>query len=344
MWVWPGDSRMKSPTLIFWTSIVTRGIRWPTTTGQRRRSCCSVAGGWTWWWWGPEPGGTVAGIGRKLKEKLPHVQVVGVDPLGSVLAEPPELNDTDVTGYHVEGIGYDFLPTVLDRGVVDQWYKSNDKDSFAFARRLIAEEGLLCGGSSGSALSAALKAARELKEGQTCVVVLPDSVRNYLTKFVDDQWMVCEGLMDCEVPAGGGWWWSQPLSVLPLLPIITVGEQVTCGEAVKLLQEKQIDQVPILTDNGDVLGMVTLSNLTTKMVRGQANTSDPVTSVSYTQFRKVMPNTSLGQLSKILEKDHYAIVMHDSNKRDARGEKISTVGGVVTSIDLLQYISSQQQQ
>lgn len=80
----------------------------------------------------------------------------------------------------VEGIGYDFIPTVCDRSVVDKWYKCNDKESFEYARKLIREEGLLCGGSSGSALSTALKAARSLKAGQKCVVILPDSIRNYL--------------------------------------------------------------------------------------------------------------------------------------------------------------------
>ena len=80
----------------------------------------------------------------------------------------------------VEGIGYDFIPTVLDRSVVDKWYKSDDAESFHYARMLIKEEGLLCGGSSGSALAAAIKAAKTLKAGQRCVVLLPDSIRNYL--------------------------------------------------------------------------------------------------------------------------------------------------------------------
>ena len=82
--------------------------------------------------------------------------------------------------HQVEGIGYDFIPTVLDRSVVDKWYKSEDKESFEYARMLIREEGMLCGGSSGSALAAALKEAKSLKAGQKCVVLLPDSIRNYL--------------------------------------------------------------------------------------------------------------------------------------------------------------------
>lgn len=94
---------------------------------------------------GAGTGGTISGIGRKMKDKLPNCIVVAADPEGSILAEPATLNNSDVTFYEVEGIGYDFIPTVLDRSVVDRWYKSNDKEALPMARRLIREEGLLCG-------------------------------------------------------------------------------------------------------------------------------------------------------------------------------------------------------
>lgn len=137
---------------------------------------------------GAGTGGTITGIAKRLKEEIPNVVVVGVDPHGSILAQPESLN-TQMVSYKVEGIGYDFIPDVLERSLVDEWIKSSDKESFLMARRLVREEGLLCGGSSGTAMAAAVKVAKRLTKGQRCVVILPDSIRNYMTKFLDDDWM-----------------------------------------------------------------------------------------------------------------------------------------------------------
>ena len=105
-------------------------------------------------------------------------------------------DDGRLQSYAVEGIGYDFIPAVLDRSLVDVWIKTEDSESLITSRRLIREEGLLCGGSSGSAMAAALKVAKSLKKGQRCVVLLPDSVRNYMTKFLNDDWMWRMGFVD----------------------------------------------------------------------------------------------------------------------------------------------------
>ena len=136
-------------------------------------------------------GGTITGVAKKLKEKIPSIKIIGADPFGSILG-----GGDDVVPYQVEGIGYDFFPDVLDNDLVDDYVKVNDQDSFVMARRLIKEEGLLCGGSSGTAMVAALEKAKDLDAAQKCLVILPDGVRNYLSKFLSDEWMKKEGFME----------------------------------------------------------------------------------------------------------------------------------------------------
>ena len=133
---------------------------------------------------GAGTGGTITGIAKRLKEEVPGVIIIGSDPIGSILG-----GGTEVEPYLVEGIGYDFIPDVLDNDLVDEYIKTNDEESFLMARRLIREEGLLCGGSSGSAMVAALQTAKNLNKEEKCLVLLPDGVRNYMSKFPNDDWM-----------------------------------------------------------------------------------------------------------------------------------------------------------
>ena len=137
---------------------------------------------------GAGTGGTISGLSQRIKKDCPNCIIVGVDPVGSILAGPGPVHP-----YEVEGIGYDFIPKVLNRSLVNKWIKVRDAESFHMARRLIREEGLLCGGSSGSALAATLKTATSLKITQKCVVILPDSIRNYMSKFVNPKWMKNKG-------------------------------------------------------------------------------------------------------------------------------------------------------
>jgi cystathionine beta-synthase len=134
-------------------------------------------------------GGTIAGVAKRFKEEIPNCQIVGVDPEGSIIGggEPGG-------PYLVEGIGYDFIPDVLDQTLVDRYVKTNDQESFPLALRLIREEGMLVGGSSGSAMQGALEIAKECKGGERIVVILPDNVRNYMSKFLDPTWRAEKGV------------------------------------------------------------------------------------------------------------------------------------------------------
>merc|ERR1719245_1596649 len=143
-------------------------------------------------------GGTVTGTALKLKEKIPGVKIVAVDPYGSILAKPESMNDGSArTGhkrlqpYHVEGIGYDFIPTVLEQDVVDFYVKSDDDESFAMCRNIVRHEGLLVGGSCGSTMAGAYKFINEHKigAGKRVGVLFADSSRNYMSKYMDDGWM-----------------------------------------------------------------------------------------------------------------------------------------------------------
>jgi len=131
-------------------------------------------------------GGTATGVGKRLKEEVPGIKIIGADPYGSILGGEDEYKGQP---YKVEGIGYDFFPKTFEKQYIDEFVKVNDKEAFGTARALIREEGLLIGGSCGSAMFAALKAAKTLKKGQNCLVILPDSIRNYMRKFLSDDWM-----------------------------------------------------------------------------------------------------------------------------------------------------------
>ena len=133
-------------------------------------------------------GGTITGVAKRLKEEIPEIIIIGADPIGSILG-----GGSEVKSYQIEGIGYDFFPDVLDNSLVDKYVKTEDEESFIMARKLIQKEGLMCGGSSGSAMVAALKSAAQLNDNQKCLVILPDGIRNYMTKFPNDQWMKDQG-------------------------------------------------------------------------------------------------------------------------------------------------------
>lgn len=133
-------------------------------------------------------GGSITGIARCLKSKIPSIKVIGVDPVGSILG-----GGQPGTPYQVEGIGYDFIPDVFESGLVDEWIKIEDGPSFATAGRLIREEGMLVGGSSGAVAWGALEIAQRCKANEKIVMILADGIRNYMTKFLSEEWMLEKG-------------------------------------------------------------------------------------------------------------------------------------------------------
>jgi len=262
-------------------------------------------------------GGTITGVARRIKERLPKCTIVGVDPIGSILAGPGPIHS-----YKVEGIGYDFIPEVFDRSLVDTWVKTADRESFQLARRLISEEGLLCGGSSGAVVYAALREAKALAKGQNCVVLLPDGVRNYMTKFVDDKWMRDNRF------TGVGTINGQVGLLLKSKPnVISLGHTSTVDEAISLMTTRGISQIPV-THADSLIGMVKEEDLLRYLSTGEVSSTSTLSDVMDRSVPTVEESTPVSALQEILM---YApcVVVIDDLRRPRH---------IVTKIDLVDWL------
>lgn len=210
-------------------------------------------------------GGTITGTGRYLKERNPAIQVVGADPEGSLLS------GGELRPYKVEGIGEDFWPGTFDPAIVDRWERVSDRESFRLARRVTREEGILVGGSAGTAMAAALRVAEELDESKLIVVLFPDSGKSYLSKVFNDQWMQDNGFLE-RLPA--------TLRVTDLLQhrhavmpeLVAVDPEEKVGRAIDMLQEFGISQMPVAHwTNGhqvsDIIGSIQEKSLLARVFR-----------------------------------------------------------------------------
>jgi cystathionine beta-synthase len=265
-------------------------------------------------------GGTISGVARAIKREVPGCLVVGVDPEGSILAGPAEIKS-----YKVEGIGYDFIPDVLDRKLVDHWVKTNDRDSFRVARQLIRQEGLLVGGSSGAATWAALQIAKDMPAGSRIVTILPDSIRNYLTKFVDDAWMRQMGFLDLDWEMGTI---GDVVRALPPKTVICIEDDKTLGDAVSRFKEEGISQLPC-TSGGRLSGIITETDVLELLVHGRERAT-PLAEVMVRKVSTVAPHESAGMLSAIFERGEVALMVDDDRH----------VQALVTKLDLIEYLSS----
>ncbi|KAF4580943.1 cystathionine beta-synthase [Ophiocordyceps camponoti-floridani] len=324
---------------------------------------------------GAGTGGTITGLARGLRKHNPNIKIIAADPYGSILAQPDELNgDRANESYKVEGIGYDFVPDVLDRGLVDKWYKTDDDESFRLARRLITEEGLLVGGSSGSAMAAMLRAVKDLDlgRGHIVVVILPDSIRSYLSKFADDDWLAANGLLTNDAVNGVTDPGSVPsdltaadayrgatVASLRLKPVTSIDAAATCSEAIETMRDKGFDQLPVLSSSR-LVGLVTLGNLLSYISRGRATGQSAVRDVMFDfgrldevvtdprqgaagrrssssrrKFVEITMDTPLSELGNFFEWNSAAVV----TEKAADGAKsLSKPVAVVTKVDLLTWM------
>jgi len=203
-------------------------------------------------------GGTLSGIGRYLKEQNPKIRIIGVDPVGSLLQDAWRQghlpDDVQPKPYKIEGIGEDFLPSALDMSMIDDVIQVSDKESFLWARRLVKDEGIFCGGSSGSALAAAMRYAANLPPDRLVVVLLPDSGSRYLSKFYDDKWMRENGFLDadwCEASL------KEILSVKSVQGLITAHDSDRLSDVIAAMKSHDISQMPVVHADETLAGLVT---------------------------------------------------------------------------------------
>jgi cystathionine beta-synthase len=256
--------------------------------------------------------------------------------------------------------------------LIDEWIKTDDRESFLLSRRLIREEGLLVGGSSGSALAAALKVAKDLTKDDTVVVVFADSLRSYLTKFVDDDWMKYYGFVDDATleaqQSRKNQFKGATIGALNLKPVVTIRASTKTSVAIETLREKAFDQLPVANDSGKLVGLVTLGNILSFISRGRATVDTPVQEIMFDfrklasfsaseanttpggigtpsiedskrksrrKFAEITVNTPLSDLNRFFEHNSAAVVIERTSDGGVKPVHI------VTKVDLLSFLAKQ---
>ena len=273
-------------------------------------------------------GGTVTGAGRYLKERNAKVQIVGADPQGS-------LYTGGIHPYKVEGIGEDFYPGTFDPKLVDRWIRVSDRDSFLTARRLTREEGILVGGSSGTAMWAALEIAKELDESAFVLVLFADSGRSYLSKIYNDEWMRQNGYLER---------YPVQATVLDVVRdrmgtpgLIVVSKAQSVRSAIDTMQRYGISQIPVVADGEatlvtDIVGSVQETTMLDRVFREPALVDERVERVMEAPFPVVQASEDIERLYAELSSGVPALLAAADDRPVS----------IITKADLLEFVAHQR--
>jgi cystathionine beta-synthase len=271
-------------------------------------------------------GGTISGTAQYLKEKNPKIRVVGADPIGSILHQYFHTRTMgEAHTYKVEGIGEDFIPGAYDWDVIDDVIQVNDRDSLNTARRLARDEGILAGGSAGTALHVALEEAKKLPKGAIVVVLIPDTGERYLSKVHNDEWMRDNHLLDpaetrvADLLQGKGAGGRALLSVSPMDTVRT---------ALELVRRYDVSQLPVV-DGDKVVGTVVDGEIMKRVLDDPTELEKPVRDVMDAPLPTVRPDEPVSRVAQLLAQKHAAVLVSENGH----------ASGILTRLDVISAVA-----
>ncbi len=289
---------------------------WEQTGGQIDYFVCGIG-----------TGGTISGVGKYLKEQNPKVQVVGIDPVGSMFKEYfyTKKPASQMKTYKVEGIGQDFLPGTTNFDVIDDIVDASDKESFQMCRRLTRDEGLFVGGSCGTAVAGALKYAPRMKDNEVMVILLPDTGERYLSKIYNDDWMKENGFL---APDRVTVKYILEHKAKPDHQLVSITPTTLISEALKYFREHDISQLPVI-DKGKAVGTVTDSDLMSAVLADKTKMDAQVMSIMKTSYPIIGAASPVEHAIDFLKQKDAAVLIEEDKK----------IIGILTRYDVIEYMT-----